>query len=347
MAPEQAYRVQVGTDNEWTVAELWNLGPISAADTAVTYAGGTLEDGHTYYVRVQVYNGLQWSPWKVSQFRMNTPPTTPTGLTPDNMAGMASATPVLQCSNASDNDGDNLTYAFEVYSDSLMTVLVAQTSGRPHGTGITTWTVTPALTDDQEYFWRTQASDGFETGPWSQRGSFWVNSVNQPPVAFDLAAPADDSVMTDPQPTFVWHASGDTDLHDAVHYRLFWADNPEFTGADSSGVVADTTYTMPESLALGNVYSWKVQAYDLFGGVTPAQSVNSLTMWLFGDANSDGKITVGDAVFIISYIFRGGPAPTPLRVGDVNGDCKINSGDAVYIISYLFRSGAHPVQGCR
>ncbi|MDD4052372.1 MAG: M6 family metalloprotease domain-containing protein, partial [candidate division Zixibacteria bacterium] len=345
-APQQSYKVQVGTDNEWSVAELWDIGPISGTDTMATYAGGVLEDGHTYYVRVQVYNGLQWSPWKVSQFRMNTAPSTPTNLSPDNMTAVATATPVLQLSNTNDNDGDVLTYAFQVCSDSQMTVVVAETSGYPHGTGTTTWTVTPSLNDDQEYFWRVRANDGYEDGLWTQGASFWVNSVNQSPVAFDLIAPVNDSVTMDPKPTFIWHASGDGDLHDAVHYRVLWADNAEFTDADSSDAIFDTTYTMPESLLLGNVYSWKVNAYDLFGGVTPSQNVNQLKMWLFGDANSDGKVNVGDAVFIITYVFRGGPAPNPLAVGDVNGDCKINVGDAVYLITYLFRSGTPPVQGC-
>jgi hypothetical protein len=64
-----------------------------------------------------------------------------------------------------------------------------------------------------------------------------------------------------------------------------------------------------------------------------------------GDANDDGKINVGDAVYIISYIFRNGPPPPCLKEGDANGDGKINVGDAVYIISYIFRNGPPPV--CR
>jgi hypothetical protein len=64
-----------------------------------------------------------------------------------------------------------------------------------------------------------------------------------------------------------------------------------------------------------------------------------------GDANDDGKINVADAVYIISYIFRGGPAPTPYAVysGDPNGDCTVNVGDAIYLISYVFRFGPIPI----
>lgn len=64
-----------------------------------------------------------------------------------------------------------------------------------------------------------------------------------------------------------------------------------------------------------------------------------------GDANNDGKVNVGDAVYIINYVFRGGPAPLCLQEGDANGDGKINVGDAVYIINYVFRSGPVPICG--
>ncbi|MDD4051180.1 MAG: dockerin type I repeat-containing protein, partial [candidate division Zixibacteria bacterium] len=70
-----------------------------------------------------------------------------------------------------------------------------------------------------------------------------------------------------------------------------------------------------------------------------------------GDANNDNKVNVGDAVYIISYVFRGGPAPVCPAEGNANGDLtpqganKINVGDAVYIISYVFRGGPAPVCG--
>lgn len=67
--------------------------------------------------------------------------------------------------------------------------------------------------------------------------------------------------------------------------------------------------------------------------------------YLRGDANGDGNINVGDPVFIVGYVFRGGPAPDPLEAGDANCDAKINVGDAVYLVSYIFRGGPPP--GCK
>jgi hypothetical protein len=65
-----------------------------------------------------------------------------------------------------------------------------------------------------------------------------------------------------------------------------------------------------------------------------------------GDANGDGDVNVGDAVFLIAYVFNGGPAPDPICSGDANGDGNTNIGDAVYLIAYVFKGGPPPVEGC-
>jgi N-acetylmuramoyl-L-alanine amidase len=64
---------------------------------------------------------------------------------------------------------------------------------------------------------------------------------------------------------------------------------------------------------------------------------------LCGDANYDTKLGVGDIVYLISYLFKNGPAPvSPLLRADVNNDCKIGVGDIVSLISYLYKSGSNP-----
>jgi len=66
--------------------------------------------------------------------------------------------------------------------------------------------------------------------------------------------------------------------------------------------------------------------------------------YLCGDANTDGTVNVGDAVFLIRYVFNGGPGPVPYPVGDVNSDGSANVGDAVYLITFIFKGGLPP--GC-
>ena len=70
------------------------------------------------------------------------------------------------------------------------------------------------------------------------------------------------------------------------------------------------------------------------------------TPYVCGDANGDSQVNVGDAVFLITYVFKGGPAPDPACAGDSNGDSQVNVGDAVYLISYIFKGGPPPVAGC-
>lgn len=65
-----------------------------------------------------------------------------------------------------------------------------------------------------------------------------------------------------------------------------------------------------------------------------------------GDATGDGNMNSADIVWLINYLFVGGPQPWPaLCVGDVNGDENVNSSDIVYLINYLFIAGPSP-QGC-
>jgi hypothetical protein len=65
-----------------------------------------------------------------------------------------------------------------------------------------------------------------------------------------------------------------------------------------------------------------------------------------GDANFDGEINIGDAIYIVNHVFRSGPAPVLPAWADANADCNINVGDAVYLVNYVFRSGPAPILGC-
>jgi hypothetical protein len=62
-----------------------------------------------------------------------------------------------------------------------------------------------------------------------------------------------------------------------------------------------------------------------------------------GDVNYDNATNIGDVVYVISFIFKGGPPPQFLCDGDVNGDGGINIGDAVYLIAWIFKGGPPPV----
>jgi hypothetical protein len=61
-----------------------------------------------------------------------------------------------------------------------------------------------------------------------------------------------------------------------------------------------------------------------------------------GDVTSDGKVDVADVVFLINYLFVGGPAPNPMELGDVNCDGLLDITDVVYLVNYLYVGGPPP-----
>lgn len=101
--------------------------------------------------------------------------------------------------------------------------------------------------------------------------------------------------------------------------------------------------SLPDTLTYINVYATLAQADTL------VREKKTLPGRLFifgnikyGDANADNKITVADVVYLISFLFKGGPPPSPRIKGDANGDGKVTVSDVVYLISYLFKGGPTP-----
>jgi hypothetical protein len=84
-------------------------------------------------------------------------------------------------------------------------------------------------------------------------------------------------------------------------------------------------------------------------GVDPTdpQPGNDCCGFIRGDANGDAAIDISDAVYLIAYIFSGGPAPNPLLAGDANCDSTVDISDAVYLIAYIFSGGPEPCAGCK
>jgi hypothetical protein len=121
------------------------------------------------------------------------------------------------------------------------------------------------------------------------------------------------------------------------------------TWSDKNGVLAGTGLALFGSGLLNGTPA-EIGPVDFTALVTDAVGASaekalpfSIGSWyVCGDANGNGVLNVADAVYIISYIFRAGPAPEPLEAGNPNCDGNINAGDAVYIVAYIFRGGPPP-----
>ncbi len=68
--------------------------------------------------------------------------------------------------------------------------------------------------------------------------------------------------------------------------------------------------------------------------------------YLCGDADGNASISIGDAVYVINFIFGGGPAPDPLLAADADCSGGVSIGDAVYIINFIFGGGPAPCANC-
>jgi len=83
----------------------------------------------------------------------------------------------------------------------------------------------------------------------------------------------------------------------------------------------------------------------LYAGKLGSGRVNFVnSVYIPGDANSSRMTNIGDAIFLVNYLFRSGPAPIPEAAADANCDGVVDLGDAVHIVNYIFRSGTPP--GC-
>jgi len=126
--------------------------------------------------------------------------------------------------------------------------------------------------------------------------------------------------------------------------------HPDFEGE----VLEITTDITP--FILQHTPIWGVQTYDytvsgifntgkLTGGAFFITEQVTISGFLGGDANADLKVDVGDAVYIINYVFKNGEAPLPsVCAGDVNGDDACNIGDAIYLINYIYKGGPEPIK---
>ncbi len=80
-------------------------------------------------------------------------------------------------------------------------------------------------------------------------------------------------------------------------------------------------------------------AEDICGAVDAEDVVVRVSNIFCGDATGDGAANVGDAVYLLNYLFRAGDPPEPLCKGNVNCDEVVDLADAIYILNRLFKHG--------
>ncbi len=80
-----------------------------------------------------------------------------------------------------------------------------------------------------------------------------------------------------------------------------------------------------------------------------AESERSWLSWVsqaLDDADGNGSVDIDDVVYLINYIFSGGPAPNPVCVGDTDSSGDVDIDDVVFLINYIFGGGLPPGDDC-
>jgi hypothetical protein len=132
-----------------------------------------------------------------------------------------------------------------------------------------------------------------------------------------------------------------------------WDCQPEPLLATNPGHWDGYAVYAPELMAWdGTKSGWLLfySGHDKIGGkwraaFTPLLAADSAEA-VRGDANHDGFVNVGDAFYLVNFVFRGGPAPNQIWTGDANCDSGVDVGDVVFLISYIFKLGPPPDPDC-
>jgi hypothetical protein len=353
--PQMEAEVEVGTDDDWSVAELWAPPALIGAETEVDYAGGPLVDGATYYLRTRTFNGYRWGDWAQTPFRMNTPPNGFRPLFPPSGTIVLTSTPTLVVENGSDPDGDTLTYDFLISLDSSHQQIVVVELGVPSGEGQTDLTLNDGLVENERHYWRARASDGYETSVWTERWSFQLDGYNEPPTEPVPIAPYPDAVVPEFQPNFVWATSTDPDPGASLCYTVAVATDSAMTDQSAIAGIEDTVYTWPSALDAGILYWWTVTAVDGRGGLTTSAT---RSFWIDhpcrcpyqSDFDEDEYVTAVDLGVLIDAVFANGPDPAdpdcPTSRGDFDCDSYSTALDIGNLIDYLFAEGPAPCNPC-
>lgn len=304
-----------GTDaDEDTVYTYWYCDTNELPTTEqgnTTGESGTLGaplNGTIYYYRLRSWDGHEWSDYTTpDQFRMNTPPTTPTTLNLTLVERILTGV----ASGSTDDEGDGITYYYKFYNEN-------------HSTTRQDWSVANtyaivANDDDDNIIVYAKAYDGYEYSE-EKENSTIVTYFNTPPTA--PTDYTDLGIDENNTPIIFWTEGTDAD-GDTVTTIIYLGDNAVPTEVDGS--TTDETFTLGENashstypLENGSTYYYRLRSWDgyEYSGYTMADEFriateNIITLNPIDDSyvyQGAANINYGalNALYVISYVEDGG-----------------------------------------
>lgn len=198
----------------------------------------------------------------------NDPPGALEIVAPSDGAVLVVDSVTLQVSEAIDPDNSSLLYEFEL--DTLNTFDSANLvrSGQVANTSF----ALSGLVEDQHYFWRARATDGFASSVWLS-AHFLVNASNTPPPTPTISNPGDGAWVATMTPTLSLNTVSDGD-GDAVtyHYELF-ADELMSTPLQSLSAHG-ASWLLDTPLQDNSWVYWRVAAEDATGAMSDWSAIS-------------------------------------------------------------------------
>ncbi|MGQ9832504.1 MAG: glycoside hydrolase family 78 protein [Candidatus Villigracilaceae bacterium] len=229
----------------------------------------SLNPNTTYYWRVQsVANDEDFSNWATRSFRTALLPPQ-TLINPADEQPAHTRRPTFEWDAVSGATG---------YTIQLSTVPTFATVNYTYmvKNPVTSYTHTADVAANTTYYWRI-CSNGLN-GPSLYSAPHKFTSGN-PPTVPSLVAPAQNALLTVYTPMLDWGASVAPLGTTFDHYEVQWADNADFTGAESRDVpgLLNHAYTIQagEALNPNKVYYWRVRSWNTdgdFSGWSPVRS---------------------------------------------------------------------------
>jgi len=222
----------------------------------------------------------------------------------------------------------------------------------------------PSLSSDSIPNWQTGMLFDYDIGSNNcdvdfdqQHQSMWMWDVSAPDTVFGLTkipAIVGDRAITG------WGLSNPTRIYDGQYLDSlkYWMENLGW-GVDNPGVfedksilMADNSFELPGDISLGIWFKWGYLGPIGSGGDTNWRRFLYGALhqqgYYRGDVNKDGKLNVTDVIYLVNYLFKGGPKPIEfVDQGNVNNDANTNVADVIYIVNYLFKGGPAPIDNNR
>jgi hypothetical protein len=200
--------------------------------------------------------------------------------------------------------------------------------------------------EDADWYWRVSAvnDSGRATGYLEEYRTLIID--HQPPQFPELWLPGPDETVEYELQGFFWMSVSMSDRGSDVYYQLQVSTDSTFAAAEVDvSDLNDNLYVNHAGLSPASTYYWHVRSYDAAGnspGFTEYSRFFTAKNFVCGDADSSGEADIDDVVYLIAYIFSGGPPPEPHASGDADCSGGVDIDDVVYLIGYIFSGGNVP-----